>query len=198
MLRKWLRKLFYYISGQQTRPVYTELNHILTPATTSLISIKKTVDTKLPEPYSRCTKGINAEESLLVRQILERNLIYRKDYCYDLCINEYASNRNISRPDAYWKIDFNYEGYCSQHCLLECSTNIFEISESRVPFSNVSNWNSYDINFHFMNSKYTEMKQFVKTTESDLVSNTGGVLGLFLDISFFHVYSFLVYFRCDY
>ena len=49
-----------------------------------------------------------------------------------------------------------------------------------------------------MNSKYTEMKQVVKTTESDLVSNTGGVLGLFLDISFFHVYSFLVYFRCDY
>ncbi len=186
--------LQYFIGDQKIRPLYTELNHFISPVGLALIGIKKTVDTKLPEPYSPCNKVINSGSSHLVRKILDQRLRYRRVYCYDLCINEYASNRNISKPDAYWKIDFNYEGNCSQYCPLRCDQVYFEISETSLPLlSNTSVRDNFDINFHFVNNKYTEMTQVVKTTESDLVSNTGGVLGLFLDISFFHVYSFLVY-----
>jgi len=49
------------------------------------------------------------------------------------------------------------------------------------------------VNFHFMDEKYTEVTQAVKTTEADFVSNAGGVLGLFLELSFFSVYKLLIF-----
>ena len=188
--------LIYHVSDKNTRPTFTELNHYLTPFRLVLIGIKKTIDTKLQEPYSPCKNGINSDSSHLVKQILEKKLAYRKVYCYDLCLNEYASLSNISRFDAYGSISFSYERNCSRFCPLECVTNIFEITETKLTFlvnTTVHNVNPFEINFYLSANKYTELTQVVKTTEADFISNSGGVMGLFLDISFYHVYSFLAF-----
>ena len=130
----------------------------------------------------------------MVKQILEEQLVYRKVYCYELCLNEYASSRNISKPDAYWNIDFNYDSKCSALCPLECETKAFETSETKLTFLvNSTLKDLFEINFHLSSNKYTELTQVVKTTEADFISNIGGVSGLFLDVSFYHVYSFLAF-----
>jgi hypothetical protein len=176
------------------RPIYTELNRFMYPVGIAFIQIKKTIDIKLPAPYSSCERVISAARSHLVKQILEQHLTYRKVYCYDLCISEYASQRNISKYDAYWKINFNYTGNCSRFCPCECETTIFDISETNLPLLVDSSVRSvYEVNFHFLNNKYTELTQVVKTTEADLISSTGGVLGLFLDLSFYQAFCFLGY-----
>ena len=178
------------------RPTFSELTHYVSPVRLALIGIQKTIDTKLPEPYSPCKRGINPESSHLVKQILDQNLTYRKVYCYDLCLNEYASKLNISKKDTYNMLEFNYESNCSQYCPLECETKIFEITESTIPFTtftNISPAHSFELNFHFSNNKFTELTQIVKMYQADLVSNTGGVLGLFLELNFVSAYRFLIY-----
>ena len=49
------------------------------------------------------------------------------------------------------------------------------------------------MNFYYTERKYTEISQMVKVTGADFVSNTGGVLGLFLELSFLSVYRFVIY-----
>ncbi len=185
--------LIYYVSDQKTRPTFTELINYLTPFRLALIGIKKTIDSKLPEPYSPCKKAINSERSHLVKQILEQNLAYRKVYCYDLCLNEYASRRNFNKNYTYNVLDFNYEGNCSQHCPLECDTSIFEITESKLTFVTFNVTQYFEVNFHYSNSKYTTLTQIVKTTDADLVSYTGGLLGLLLELNFLSAYRFFIY-----
>ena len=185
--------IYYHVADNNVRPVYKELERILQSPKFVFVSIKKTVDIKLPEPYSRCQKSIDSNPSHLARQILERNITYRRTNCYDLCLNEYASARNISRHNSY-KMPFDYQGNCSRHCPIECDSNFFEVSES-VYFFDKSIHESMDrleVNLFYSSNRYTEISQSIKTTESDLVSNTGGVLGLFLDFTFLSIYRFIL------
>lgn len=43
----------------------------------------------------------------------------------------------------------------------------------------------------FAEDVYWEISQTIKTTSADLISNTGGVLGLFLELSFTSSYRFI-------
>ena len=48
------------------------------------------------------------------------------------------------------------------------------------------------INFFYNDNQYTELTQSVKTTVADLVSNIGGLLGLFLELSFMSAYRLVI------
>ncbi len=174
----------------QVRPLFTELTNNVQPGKNVIAAFKKTVDSKLPEPYSNCKDDINQETSPLVRQILEQNMTYRKTNCYDLCLNNYAAARNISKQSIY-ELQFNYPGNCSQHCPLECLSNIFEVSEGITYFDEQAA-NFVWINFFYNDNQYTELTQSVKTTVADLVSNIGGLLGLFLELSFMSAYRLVI------
>lgn len=97
--------------------------------------------------------------------------------------------RNISIPEAYRRLTFDFTGNCFEVCPLECSSTSFEAFKSEF---NVND-DSIDINFYFTDRKYTEISQTEKTTTADLISNTGGVLGLFLELSFFSATRFIIY-----
>ena len=154
------------------------------------IGIKKTVDTKLPKPYNECLQNINKATSTLVKQILEQNITYRKINCYDLCIHEYAYKVNLSVKAIYNDEAFSYETECSQNCPSECTSNTYDFDQNEIVYENSS---YLKVNFHFVDQKYTELTQIVKTSQADLISSTGGVLGLFLESNFLSVYRFLIY-----
>lgn len=184
--------LFYFVGENKVVPVYTELNSMLQGGKFIYANIQAKKDIKLPQPYSKCIEDISSETSHLVEQILEQNITYRKTNCYDLCFKEYFSSRNISLKDAYIGIRFSYEGNCSHLCPLECQINQFEVSENTFTYPQGSFVSSLEIIFYYSQNKYTEIVQSVKTTETDLIANTGGVLGLFLEVTFISAYRLIV------
>ena len=82
------------------------------------------------EPYNPCVKDINSDTSLWVENILSQNISYRQKTCHYLCLNEYTSERNISKKLTNTELRFNYQGNCSEYCPLECEKNIYEVKES--------------------------------------------------------------------
>ena len=49
------------------------------------------------------------------------------------------------------------------------------------------------LNFYYSDRKYTDITQSVKVTLADFISNNGGILGLFLELSFFSAYRFILF-----
>ncbi len=184
--------IFYHIGDHNIRPLLSELTKNVQPGKNVNVGFKRTIDIKLPEPYSRCKADINQGYSHFVKKMLENNQAYRKINCYDLCLNEYASDRNISKKNRY-KMKFNYQGNCSQYCPLECSSNIFEISEDINTLDGDAS-NFLWINFFYIDNQYIELNQTVKTSVADLVSKTGGLLSLFLDLSLLRSYQLIINF----
>ena len=193
--------ILYHIGENSIRPLASELaQNSLNPGKIYLQRIEKSTDNKLPNPYSSCSNDINSKTSPLVKRILDQNITYRKVNCYDLCLNEYAEVLNISMQARYNMI-FDYQGNCSQNCPLECESSFFEL-KSDVQFldENVNNSKNFLwVNFFYSDNLYTEIAQSVKTTPADLISNAGGLLGLFLDLSFMSIYRLIaVAFRFDF
>ncbi len=87
--------------------------------------------------------------------------------------------------------NFDYKGNCSKLCPLECTSTSFDIIENKMNV-NLSNPKGSAMNFYYSDRKYTEITQSVKVTFADFISNTGGVLGLFLELSFVSVYRFII------
>ncbi len=164
-----------------------------------MTGIRKTIDIKIPEPYSQCisSENINSQTSDLVMQILEQNITYRQATCYELCYNKYLSDHalanNLSTLDVYYTLTFDFKGNCSRACPLECRSTSFEVSQTE---SLNLNRGFIKMNFFYSSRKFTEISQAIKTTEADFISNTGGVLGLFLDLTFLTFYR-IIFFLYD-
>ena len=58
---------------------------------------------------------------------------------------------------------------------------------------NSSDSKMLNMSFFYHDRKYTEVTQSVKVTFADFTSNTGGVLGLFLELSFFSACRFIIF-----
>jgi hypothetical protein len=159
------------------------------------VPIKKTVDIKLPFPYSNCSDQINSETSHLVKRILQQNITYRQKNCYQMChddyLNEYSVSRNLTVREAYVELSFDYKSNCSEKCPLECTSTYFDVQQ--IESSSATEFLS--VNIFYTERQYTLITQTPKTTVADLISNTGGVLGLFLDISFYHAYKLFIFIR---
>ena len=208
--------LVYYIGENKVRPEGEDLigtaqaTGVTNTGRAVTIGLTKTVDKKLADPYSKCSDSISSETSDMVKQIIEQNVTYRQVNCYQLCFAQYKNNSKTD--DTKLIEEFDFKGNCSEICPLECKTTSYETVERQfivTPESNpksklmmapfvpdcfgVELSNCLQMNFYLVNRKYVEISQIVKTTLSDFVSNTGGVLGLFLELSFFSVYKFIVF-----
>ena len=183
----------YYIGHNPVKPVVQELINLIQPGNLLNIGIKITVDTKLPEPYNSCKEDINSKTSHLVKMVLEQNITYRKVNCYESCLENYALKHNLSMRKFFFNDkEFSYINECSQFCPLECTSKTFDVIKNELSLDNQF---PYDlkVNFYFINPKYTEITQTVKISVPDLIANTGGLLGLFLELSFFSAYRFINY-----
>ena len=192
--------LFYFVGDNKVRPTNVDLDRsiYLNKAPELLISlrIQKTDDIKLPFPYSKCDRNINSRTSYLAKEIIENNMTYRQINCFEMCYHNYlarfAESRKISVRDAYDVVVFDFKGNCSKLCPLECTSTTFEISKNEFKLS-PSDPISLRMTFYYSDRKYTEITQSIKMKLSDFISNTGGLLGLFLDLSFFSAYGFIIF-----
>lgn len=183
--------MLFYIGDNHVQPIFSELTHFVQSGKKFYLGIQKTVDTKLPEPYNSCQKDINSGTSELVKKVLDQNITYRKINCYDLCLQEYSFNHNISIEEAFDEL--KYEEHCSGSCPVDCVSTIFDHVHSGISLVDQNLSTVLQANFHFFANKYTELVQTVKTSETDMISNAGGVLGLFLELSFLSAYRFIIY-----
>jgi len=177
-------KLLFKIHDNNEKPTFAELNDVVEQDYGKFITIemKKTIETKEPFPYSNCTQNINSDTSHLVNQILQQNITYRQRDCYELCYASYLNTSSILGK-------FDYKGNCSNPCPLECTSTTFQIIKNEM---NTNSEHSRLI-FYYPNWEYTQILQSVKVTGADFISNTGGVLGLFLELSFFSFYRLIIF-----
>ena len=192
-------KLMFSVHDNNQIPTFAELNNIIEQDGSEMlfVEMKKNIEAKEPMPYSNCTGNIHSETSHLVGKILQQNITYRQRDCYDSCLTEYLGNYSGSQKLTYQEAlilsnDFDFKGNCSKLCPLECTSTTFEISKNEFKLS-PSDPISLRMTFYYSDRKYTEITQSIKMKLSDFISNTGGLLGLFLDLSFFSAYGFIIF-----
>ena len=204
----------YNLDANIYKPTESKLIHYITPGKFTETTIKRVIDEKLPEPYNPCLKqdSIEKYDSVLVQNIIDNNETYRQVNCYDLCFQQHISSlaikRNISEYEAFRNsTDFKHHKRCGGLCPLECDSTYYELSFLYYDFSE-ANIEYYEnllnhsldpstfisIQISFDELQYTHMSQTAKMTGTDLVSNIGGVLGVFIEMSFFSFYRFITFF----
>jgi len=190
--------LWFHVGENTAKPLFFEFDVIKLnqKGKAVYVQFKKIVDIKLPKPYSNCIEVIDSETSHLVKQILENNVSYRQEHCYEMCyylyLEKYATLQNMSKTEAYVTFSFDYKGNCSHLCPLECSSTSFAVNQAESE-SSENDRRITSINFYYSERKYTVISQTVKTEVADFVSSNGGVLGLFLELSFLSAYRCIIF-----
>ncbi len=194
-----MEKLLFKVHDNNEKPTFVELNNIVEQdkGKSVLVEMKKTIETKYPFPYSNCTENINSETSHLVRKIQQQNITYKQRNCFEMCFEDYLdrqySSHNLTNKEAHQLYNqFDYQGNCSKMCPLECTSTTFDTIENEMNL-NPNDGSILMLNFFYSDRKYTEVTQSVKVTFADFTSNTGGVLGLFLELSFFSACRFILF-----
>ena len=85
---------------------------------------------------------------------------------------------------------------CAAYCPHECKSEIFNINEEGIMSNFSGNYDQRKLNLYFPELKYIEIDQIHKVTVSNMISNIGGTLGLFLGLSllsFMEFIEFLVF-----
>lgn len=198
----------YSITDNSYLPTESELNNFIQPGSYSVIRVEKTIDRKLSEPYNECLHDLAPHESKLVKRILGMNVTYRRETCLEMCRNDIIESIavafNVSRYSAvlYYYYDqelaFEFKYDCARLCPLECERVLFTAVENSILLSkdyyDEDLWENLTlIRIVYDKLKYTTVTQTPKTLFVDLISNNGGVLGLFLDISFIGVYRSVIF-----
>jgi hypothetical protein len=185
----------FKVHDNNEKPSFHELDNVIEQdnGKVVLVEIKKTIETKHSLPYSNCTENIHSETSHLVGKILQQNITYRQRNCHDLCLTKYIDNfsgsQKLTNDQAVnLSNDFDFKRSCSKLFPLECTSTSFGLILNEMNYPELLR-----INFYYSDRKYTEITQSVKVTGADFISNTGGVLGLFLELSFLSAYRFILF-----
>ena len=202
--------ILYQIKNNSYNPTGAELKFLVPNAFVDS-TIRKTIDEKLPKPYNPCRsiEFIKTFDSELVKGTIQKHETYRQVNCYDLCYQKYleslAASKNISLMEAFHNTsDFNRNNKCDHSCPLECDSIYFDISSVERSLSDqdfdyykkqyLNNSNGYKkenmlvVKVQYDTMSDTHMTQTAKMSFADLISNIGGVLGVFLETSFFSIY----------
>ena len=184
-------------------------NNFASAGSFSHFIVEKQIDTKLDEPYNSCLKDIDSFKlnKTLVNYIKTKKEIYNQVYCLKICFDlDYIANNPcncingtlgnvwqtcfVSNSDQKSKeCTMNYKKSfftkkvltkCSDYCPLECDTISYKVSVN----SFVDKANQTTIYVYYKDLKFISISQEASMVMSDLVSNIGGILGLFIGISF--------------
>ena len=166
--------------------------------------VSRTFIKNLPEPYNRCYKDVTEFplNKTIINFIQKANRTYTQKECKELYLNLYYlensncgcissieevpikcyinANTSLRLCTQQFLIDYSQKLIYSNHCPLECDS--FEYSIDR--FSTPLKGNEITIFIYYESLKYTLISQQPKTLLIDLIPNIGGILGLFIGISF--------------
>jgi len=128
------------------------------------------------------------------------------DYVYIKQIKPCADpKQTLCLNDVGLKFTNNIKETCASECPLECEYVTYETSMSQLDYPNRQHFDDlrtrnkeYEnmsleeykrthlrLNIHFKSNDYTEIREMPKMTPIELISNLGGVLGIFLGLSIF-------------
>ena len=160
---------------------------------------------RLEQPYNDCLKDIKdfSLNKTLINAILNNNQSYYQQNCLKYCfelnyINDNPCNCTASLGNVWNKCHFNAEkklsvctnrfknnfnkNICSQYCPLECDSVIYQNSYSIMAYPQGKN--QVKVLIYYGELKYTLFSQQAKMAFFDLISNLGGIMGVFLGMSF--------------
>jgi hypothetical protein len=168
------------------------------------------IETKLGLPYNNCYKDVKQfpYNKKLINFINSTNVIYKQVLCLEYCFKEYylkENNCNCTNvslgnvwSNCYGKNDtnsssciWNYRSdffeksivdYCKEYCPLECDSVTYTSTVNQ--FRNKKENREFQLRIFYKSLKYTSLTQYPKMVDFDLISNIGGILGLFIGCSF--------------
>lgn len=196
-------EIIYFIGDNPVHPVIEDFETIF-PGAIYFITVEKHEAKRLSRKYNLCLKKhqFDSSNSIYLQRIIQQNQTYRRINCMSLCL----SDNNIESKDV--------RSYCSSICPYECDTTDFKYNERTCDTKNVHDDNLIRIQNSIPGRKYANMSlvemrnkltvmniyfktlicfkktQVAKMTVPGLVSNIGGLSGLFLEMSFVSGYRF--------
>jgi hypothetical protein len=193
--------IHYYINDAFVRPTRDEIssNLLILPGNSAMIKLEKTIETKLEFPYSDCRNSI--PNSFFKREFQNLNLTYRRVNCLELCLVNVGQNCEELCPLECKSISYSPMeksvniGYFSS---LLNKTGNYEFLKAKLSMRNQTEIEIYtsvcSVSMFYDDLKYNQITQTPKTSPSALISNLGGTLGLFLELSFLSLYKLLRFF----
>jgi len=180
----------------------------VSPNSRTQLIVNKIVEKKLGLPYNPCFNDASLFplNKTIIDYFYSLNITYKQTNCLEICydINYIDRNpcncSNTSLGNVWEDCFVKYEesnqtgcifrdklkffgesvlNKCKEYCPLECET----ISYS-VGFNALTGYKSTTVNVYFESLKYTLISQLPKSKEFDLISNIGGIFGLFIGVSF--------------
>lgn len=168
---------------------------------------------KLAEPFNHCVKQDTTDYvSDLFQSFVSNNMTYLRKDCIDKCILMFMfDNCNISDGNIFANLDCVtqiFDGFrskeikipfhCLNNCPDECDSIKYRIIQNNMAATSMSKSYKLAMNFsdeyannnfvaifiHYSSLEYTYSNQIAKMNTFDLISNLGGLLGLFVGMSF--------------
>ena len=192
-------------------PEQREILNPITIGASNSINLNKKVHLKLGEPYSRCRDDLNMEDSFdsdLYRDTVKTGYSYRRVNCYNLCYFKHVSLQDTGIKEFEKR-------KCDEFCPLECRITKYDVDNDvfyhrglykEMFYKNISSkynlsnltldefTESYtDVIFYFKKLEYVQILESARISESSLMSNVGGTLGIFLEVSFLSAYRSIDY-----
>jgi len=185
-------------------------NSILISANTQTqIIIDKIIEKKLGLPYNQCYLNVNEfpNNKTIIDYISQTiNETYKQTNCLELCydvnyLKENPCNCSNTSIGQVWEDCFNVKeksnlagcifndklkffresvlDKCKDYCPLECESVSYTVN-----LNTLTNRNETEIYIYYQSLKYTLISQLEKEKVFDLISNIGGIFGLFIGMSF--------------
>ena len=184
---------------------------LLTSNAETQLVLNKIVEKRLGLPYNPCyhddeLSGFPGNKTIInyIRQTI--NETYKQTNCLELCFDVYYINenpcscqntsignvwedcfvnferKNLSGCIFNRKLEFFRESIldkCKEYCPLECESVSYTVNLNML-----TNRNETEIFIYYQSLKYTLISQLEKEKVFDLISNIGGIFGLFIGVSF--------------
>lgn len=176
--------------------------------------IEKVFTQRLGEPYNHCVKTIDDFQmnKTLYQLILDSNMTYSQQRCFKLCFDlDYLTNNpcncthNVNIGDVWlkcfiekekedlngctfkYKSEFNklsLTDKCSHYCPLECDFDEYKVSYSFHLSETMPRNDTLKFKAYYKDLKYIFVSQNPAMNLIDFVGGIGGILGVFLGVSF--------------
>lgn len=189
-------------------------NEILASADyTNHLIVHKVVEKSLGKPYNQCYKNVSDFEfdKKIIDYIQMKGEAYIQANCFELCFDlDYIENnpcnctiltlgnvwsecfinnrvKSIANCTSDYKIFFYKNSLaekCAKYCPLECDSISYSVTANSYTSKQRSGKNDVIVYVFFRSLKYTLISQQPKMQEFDLISNIGGIFGLFIGLSF--------------
>lgn len=202
---------FYHVSDNYLAPVYNDFNTVLPSGVISRMSFSKIEQEALSSPYSTCMDedNWNGNVSILFEKTLATNRSYNQINCVYICFQNLHNCSSDSEREVCLRNRYDYlKGHCLKECPVECKTIEYQVNENLIDIdehddehyrhiydeydlSEMSGVETYEkfrkkvLHFHlyYQDLKETRISQIPKTSVTNLISNIGGTLGLFMGLS---------------